>query len=139
MMTFSKWIAFGMRALGVTACSFTGPAPNRDADIIVVGDSILAWHRNSARSIPSFVAQLSGLTVSDVSIRSAPFLGPNGIPTQYVASDWDWVIARKGRSLGRDTPRFAVSLPATVLPIPCNCQASAAVLPLLVAIQVLEQ
>tara|TARA_B110000908_G_C10081627_1_gene369850 strand:+ start:239 stop:367 length:129 start_codon:yes stop_codon:yes gene_type:complete len=42
MMTFSKWIAFGMRALGVTACSFTGPAPNRDADIIVVGDSILA-------------------------------------------------------------------------------------------------
>ncbi|WP_044036021.1 hypothetical protein [Octadecabacter arcticus] len=97
MMTFSKWIAFGMRALGVAACSFTGPVPNHDAEIIVVGDSILAWHRNSARSIPSFVAQLSGLTVSDVSIRSAPFLGPNGIPTQYVASDWDWVIARNGR------------------------------------------
>jgi acyl-CoA thioesterase-1 len=96
MMTFRHWIAFGMLALGVAACSLTGQAPNRNAEIIVVGDSILAWHRNSARSIPSVVARSSGLTVSDVSISGAPFLGPNGIPTQYVASDWDWVIVNGG-------------------------------------------
>jgi hypothetical protein len=42
MMTFRHWIAFGMLALGVAACSFTGQAPNRNAEIIVVGDSILA-------------------------------------------------------------------------------------------------
>ena len=56
MMTFGRWIAFGMLALGVATCSFTGPAPNRNADIIVFGDSILAWHRRSERSIPSVVA-----------------------------------------------------------------------------------
>jgi hypothetical protein len=33
MMTFRHWIVFGILALGVAACSFSGPAPNPDADI----------------------------------------------------------------------------------------------------------
>jgi acyl-CoA thioesterase-1 len=56
----------------------------------------VSWHRRSARSIPSVVAQSSGLTVSNVSILGARFLGPNGIPTQYVSSDSDWVIVNGG-------------------------------------------
>lgn len=82
--------------LAIAGCSFVPPALNRDADIIVVGDSILAWHRGTGRSIPEVIEQASGLIVSNVAISGAQFLGPQGIPTQYVADDWDWVIVNGG-------------------------------------------
>jgi acyl-CoA thioesterase-1 len=107
MVAFRHWVAFGMLALGVAACSFTAPGPDRDADVIVVGDSILAWHGRSGRSIPDVVARSTGLTISDVSISGAGFLGSQGIPTQYIASDWDWVIVNGGGNdlaLGCQTP-----------------------------------
>lgn len=82
--------------LTLAGCSFVPPAANRDADIIVVGDSILAWHRGSGRSIPSIVEQSTNLEVSNVAISGATFLGAQGIPTQFVSDDWDWVIVDGG-------------------------------------------
>lgn len=82
--------------LTFAGCSVVPPAVNRDADVIVVGDSILAWHRGSGRSIPSVVGQSTGLTVSNVSVSGATFLGARGIPTQFVPGDWGWVIIDGG-------------------------------------------
>lgn len=80
----------------LTACSFAPPQLNRDADVIVVGDSILAWHRGTGRSIPEIVADATGLSVSNVAVNGARFLGEAGIPAQYATSDWDWVILDGG-------------------------------------------
>ncbi|MCF2905822.1 SGNH/GDSL hydrolase family protein [Octadecabacter sp. CECT 8868] len=95
-MAFLNWSATLTVALGLTACSFVPTAVDLDADVIVVGDSILAWHRGTGLSIPSVVEQQSGLAVSNVSISGATFLGPRGIPTQYANNDWDWMIVDGG-------------------------------------------
>jgi len=42
--------------LTLAGCSFVPPAANRDAQVIVVGDTILAWHRGSEQSLPSVVS-----------------------------------------------------------------------------------
>ncbi|MBU2992527.1 SGNH/GDSL hydrolase family protein [Octadecabacter sp. 1_MG-2023] len=95
-MGFLNWTAALAVALGLTACSFVPTSVDTDADVIVVGDSILAWHRGTGLSIPSVVEQQSGLDVSNVSISGATFLGSRGIPTQYADSDWDWMIVDGG-------------------------------------------
>ena len=82
--------------LTLAGCSFVPPAANRDAQVIVVGDSILAWHRGSGQSIPSIVSQSTDLRVSNVAVSGATFLGAQGIPSQFVASDWDWAIVNGG-------------------------------------------
>lgn len=82
--------------LMVAGCSFVPPAADRNADVIVVGDSILAWHRGSGRSIPDVVEQGTGLDVTNVSVSGARFLGAGNIPSQYGAGDWDWVIVNGG-------------------------------------------
>lgn len=83
-------------AFTLAGCSFAPPEANRSADVIVIGDSILAWHRGTGRGIPDVVGQSTGLVVSNVSISGATFLGPQGIPTQFVQNDWDWVILDGG-------------------------------------------
>lgn len=82
--------------LVLAACTFVPPAANRDAQIIAVGDSILAWHRGTGRSIPDVVADASGLSVSNVSVAGARFSDTPGIVAQYQVADWDWVIMDGG-------------------------------------------
>lgn len=96
MTFFRRWSTLLIATFGLAACSAMVPRADLDADVIVVGDSILAWHRSTGRSIPSVVAQQTGLSVTNHSINGARFLGSNGIPTQYTESDWDWVIVDGG-------------------------------------------
>lgn len=90
------WMLLLTAVLTLAGCSFVPPIANRDADILVVGDSIFAWHRGSGLSIPSIVGQSTDLSVSNVSVSGATFLGTQGIPTQYVTDDWDWVLVDGG-------------------------------------------
>lgn len=90
------WMVLFTILLVLAGCSFVPPSVDRDADVIVVGDSILAWHRGTGRSIPDAVEQGTGLTVSNVSVSGARFLGTGGIPSQYIAGPWDWVIVDGG-------------------------------------------
>ena len=90
------WMLLLTAVLTLAGCSFGTPTANRDADIIVVGDSILAWHRGTGRSIPSVVADQTGLTVSNVAVNGARFIAMPGIAAQYVAGDYDWVIMDGG-------------------------------------------
>lgn len=96
MTLFRRWATLLIVAFGLAACSAVPPQPNGDADIIVIGDSILAWQRGSARSIPSVIEGQTGLSVSNVSVSGARFLGAGGIPSQYVDGNWDWVILDGG-------------------------------------------
>jgi len=100
MILLRRWITGWMvlitLLLMLAGCSFVPPSPDRDADVIVVGDSILAWHRGSGRSIPDAVEKATGLDVSNVSVSGARFLGAGNIPSQYVTGDWDWVIVDGG-------------------------------------------
>ncbi|SMX39994.1 hypothetical protein OCA8868_02219 [Octadecabacter ascidiaceicola] len=82
--------------LTLAGCTVSPPSANRDADIIVVGDSILAWHRRSGQSIPNIVGQSTDLGISDMAVNGATFLGAQGIPTQYMSGAWDWVIVDGG-------------------------------------------
>lgn len=95
-----NWITFWMllltAVLTLAGCSFVPVSANRDADVIVVGDSVLAWHRGTGRSIPAVVADQTGYSVSNVAVSGAEFLGPSGIPSQFVRNDWDWVIVDGG-------------------------------------------
>lgn len=96
MISIRRWLVLLALPLIVANCSFVPPSADGDADIIVVGDSILAWHRGSGRSIPDVVEQASGLSVSNVAVNGARFLGAGNIPSQFVAGSWDWVIIDGG-------------------------------------------
>lgn len=85
-----------MIGLSIAACSFVPPRMDRSADILVVGDSVFAWHRGTGRGIPAVLEQASGMTVSNVAVNGARFLGPQGIPSQYADGDWDWVVVDGG-------------------------------------------
>lgn len=89
-------MAIWLLAAVLAGCSVVAPPADGDADVLVVGDSILAWHRGTGRSIPDVVAAQTGLEVSNVAISGARFLGTQGIPSQYVAGDWDVVIFNGG-------------------------------------------
>lgn len=78
--------------LVLAACAFVAPPINPTADILVVGDSIFAWHRGTGRSIPDVIESRSELTVSNIAVSGARFLGDDGIPAQYRAGAWQVVV-----------------------------------------------
>ncbi|NRB16185.1 MAG: SGNH/GDSL hydrolase family protein [Rhodobacteraceae bacterium] len=69
-----------------------------------MGDSLLAWNRNSGQSIPDMVADTLGEPVEDRSVSAArviynlPISGSAGlnIRKQYRSGDWDWIIVNGG-------------------------------------------
>jgi lysophospholipase L1-like esterase len=81
--------------LTLAGCSVARPV-DRDAGVIVIGDSILAGHRGSGQSISNVVSQSTDLSIKNVAISGATFLGEQGIPTQFISGDWDWVIVDGG-------------------------------------------
>lgn len=88
--------------LFLTAC---GDSPvGRDARILAMGDSMMAWNGLSGQSIPDVVASELQEPVIDRSVTGArmiyrlPISGAAGlsIPKQYRAGPWDWVILNGG-------------------------------------------
>lgn len=86
----------------LTAC---GDRPvGREARILAMGDSMMAWNSLGGQSIPDVVSDVLGEPVVDRSVSGArmiyrlPISGAAGlsIPKQYRAGNWDWVILNGG-------------------------------------------
>ncbi len=54
-------------------CFLLFAAPARADNVLVIGDSILAWHRASGQSVPDQLAAASGLTVTNRAVSGARF------------------------------------------------------------------
>lgn len=81
-----------------------GPTSRQqDGDILVIGDSVLAWNRSSGGDVGSVIeAELGRDVVSRatfgarVSGGGPGFLGSLSIPDQLVAGKWNWVVMNGG-------------------------------------------
>lgn len=73
-------------------------------NVLAIGDSLLAWHRISRRSIIDKLEENLGAKVTDRSVVAArfnyvlPISGAMGlnISKQYRPSNWDWVVLNGG-------------------------------------------
>ena len=84
----------------LTACTDT--APRGGGDILVLGDSIMAW--NGGRSIPDVIANQTGRSVTSRAVPGAQF--DNGstiasavgfdIQQQFPGGRWNWVVVNGG-------------------------------------------
>ena len=85
---------------GLSACTDT--APRGGGDILVLGDSIVAW--NGGRSIPDVIANQTGRSVTSRAVPGAQF--DNGstiasavgfdIQQQFPGGRWNWVVVNGG-------------------------------------------
>lgn len=77
---------------------------NSTTSILAIGDSFLAWHRRSGRSIPEVIERSIGSKVTDRSVIGArfnyalPITGAMGlnISKQYISGNWNWVVLNGG-------------------------------------------
>ncbi len=87
----------------LAACAETA-TQQPDARILVIGDSMLAWHAVSGRAVPDVIEMeldepvINRATTAARMIYKLPISGAAGlnIPKQYRAGDWDWVIVNGG-------------------------------------------
>ena len=85
---------------GLTAC--TDSAPRGGGDILVLGDSIMAW--NGTAAIPEVIARETGRTVVSRAVSGAQFdnnstiAGAVGfdIQRQFPGGRWNWVLVNGG-------------------------------------------
>lgn len=71
----------------------------RHADVLTMGDSLLAWNRAQGASVSDHVERMLGTTVVDRSVPAARVLfGLPGlyIPRQFAEGGWKWVILNGG-------------------------------------------
>lgn len=95
-----KILALLLIGTGLSACTDT--APRGGGDILVLGDSIMAW--NGGRSIPDVVANQTGRSVTSRAVPGAQF--DNGstlasavgfdIQQQFPGGRWNWVVVNGG-------------------------------------------
>ncbi len=90
-----------MVALGA-AC--TDVAPRGGGDIVVIGDSVMAWNGSSNASIPDAMGQALGRQVIDRAVPGAQFDNSSGlagvvgfdIHRQLPRGRWTWVVMNGG-------------------------------------------
>lgn len=89
--------------LFLAACSAFPERVEREARIIVMGDSVMAWNRDSNASVADAMEKRLGAPVLDAAVSGARMrLGGVGgaigfsIPGQYRARDWDAVVLNGG-------------------------------------------
>lgn len=72
--------------------------PQAETGVLGIGDSMLAWNRESGESIPEVVATELGVDVLNASVSGSQLTdgGDEAIPNQYVEGDWDWVVLNGG-------------------------------------------
>ncbi|WP_176249765.1 MULTISPECIES: SGNH/GDSL hydrolase family protein [unclassified Sulfitobacter] len=104
--------------LAVAACTDT--APKGGGDILVIGDSVMAWNGRSDQAIPDVIAKTLGRQVTNKAIPGAKF--DNGsalfsaigfdIQRQYPGGSWNWVVVDGGANdLGFDDCKCAACRP----------------------------
>jgi len=97
-----KWIA-GLALIALSGCVIVPEATNRNARILAMGDSIVAWNRGVGASISDVIEARLGEEVVDASVAGAK-LRQGGlrasigfsIPDQYRDGDWDAVVLNGG-------------------------------------------
>lgn len=108
---------------GLSACTDT--APRGGGDILVLGDSIMAW--NGGRSIPDVIANQTGRSVTSRAVPGAQF--DNGstiasavgfdIQQQFPGGRWNWVVVNGGANdLSADCGCGACGAPVNALIAP---------------------
>ncbi len=87
----------------LAGCVIIPEATDRDARILAMGDSIIAWNRGAGASVSDAVEARLGESVVDASVagaklRQGGLRGAVGfsIPDQYREGDWDAVILNGG-------------------------------------------
>jgi lysophospholipase L1-like esterase len=88
--------------LAIAAC--TDATPKGGGDILVIGDSVLAWNGSSDQAIPDVMEQKLGRRVVSKAVPGAKFdnsnalLGAFGfdIQRQYPGGSWNWVVLNGG-------------------------------------------
>jgi lysophospholipase L1-like esterase len=86
----------GCTAFGSRPCSV-----DDGAEILVVGDSILAWNANNCASAPDVLGTELDRPVQNASVSGAT-MSVDGrtlfrvVPEQYTDGGWDWVVAEGG-------------------------------------------
>lgn len=87
----------------LAACAALPERGERDARIIAMGDSVMAWNRDTGSSIADVIERRLGVPVLDASVSGARMrLGGIGgavgfsIPGQYRDGDWDAVVLNGG-------------------------------------------
>lgn len=97
-----KWIAALTLTL-LTACASLPEVSDRNARILMMGDSVLAWNRSEDAGVADVVERQAGQAVLDVSVPGARmqqggFRAAIGfsIPDQYRNGAWDAVIVNGG-------------------------------------------
>lgn len=75
-----------------------GPEPRpADASMVALGDSVLAFHRETDQDIPHVVGDALGIAVYNVAVSGAQVTGGDApIPAQLPEGPWDWVLIDGG-------------------------------------------
>jgi len=88
-------------SLLLAACAPPGPGRG---DILVIGDSVMAWNGASGQAIADVIAEVSDRDVTDRAVplaRIAPdsaLLGATGlsIQNQFAGGSWNWIVVNGG-------------------------------------------
>jgi len=94
---------FAIPILIITLAACTPGAPRSGGDILMIGDSVLAWNRTSGRDVGAALGASLDRTVTNranpgAQIRKrglASALGL-GIPDQMIMRPWNWVVMNGG-------------------------------------------
>ena len=103
-------------ALGLVAVGCTDFAPRDGGDILVIGDSVMAWNGGSDQAIPDVIGQALNREVVNKAVPGAQF--DNGsvlfsavgfdIQQQYPGGTWNWIVLNGGANdLGFDDCKCA--------------------------------
>lgn len=105
-----KLLGLGLLLGGLVACSepvsksALVEEPTSPGEILVLGDSMLAFHSLSGRSAPDVLESAVGMNVTNRAVSGArmiyrlPISGAAGmsIPKQFRQGNWDWVVLNGG-------------------------------------------
>lgn len=84
-----------LAACGPKTCALDATAAS--GEVLVVGDSLLAWHAPRCRSVPDYLSEASGLSVVNAAVNGAQLTGGrHPIPEQYLDGAWSWVVMNGG-------------------------------------------
>lgn len=80
-------------------CAACGRGVPEDANVVVAGDSVMAWNRSSDASVADALARRLDVAVGDVSLPYAQILsgrGPLNIPNQVAGLSAPWIVLNGG-------------------------------------------
>ncbi|MEZ4317535.1 MAG: SGNH/GDSL hydrolase family protein [Myxococcota bacterium] len=95
MVRSAVWVLGCLVLVGCGRCGrLDGLAP---ADVLYVGDSVLAWNEKTCRSIGAYAAEERGVGYESVAKNGAILLsGESSIPEQHLDGSWSTVVIDGG-------------------------------------------